>query len=101
MRHCFSTTTAYLRVFPSTLAPNARRQARRAAGARHERTLAAVACTPWLGWGVPWAVGGDSLSLDPVPMVGPFRTLLYSTPSPYPSLLDHLVCLEEQRWRNR
>jgi hypothetical protein len=25
---------------------NARRQARRAAGARHERTLAAVACTP-------------------------------------------------------
>src|SRR5262249_46668216 len=30
---------------------NAGRQARRAAGARHERTLAAVACTPWLGAG--------------------------------------------------
>ena|SRR2546426_296823 len=29
--------------------PNAGRQARRAAGARHERTLAAVAWTPWLG----------------------------------------------------
>src|SRR4051794_35071019 len=28
---------------------NARRQARLKAGARHERTLAAVACTPWLG----------------------------------------------------
>ena len=30
---------------------NARRQARRTAGARHERTLAAVACTPLLGMG--------------------------------------------------
>ena len=29
--------------------PNAGRQARLPAGARHERTLAAVACTPWLG----------------------------------------------------
>jgi len=37
---------------------NAGRQARRAAGARHERTLAAVACTPLLGCWVrtraPW-----------------------------------------------
>ena len=29
--------------------PNAGRQARLAAGAKHERTLAAVACTPMLG----------------------------------------------------
>jgi hypothetical protein len=29
--------------------PNARFQARRAAGARYERTLFAVACKPWLG----------------------------------------------------
>ncbi len=35
--------------------PNARHQARRAAGARHERTLAAVACMPWFGTG--WARG--------------------------------------------
>jgi hypothetical protein len=28
---------------------NAGRQARLAAEARHERTLAAVACTPWFG----------------------------------------------------
>src|SRR5437016_9519668 len=31
------------------LAPNAGRQERRTVGARHERTLFAVACTPWLG----------------------------------------------------
>jgi hypothetical protein len=29
--------------------PNARRQARRRAGARHERTLFAIVSTPWFG----------------------------------------------------
>ena len=36
--------------------------------ATEERTLEGVAWTPWFGWGVPWAVGGDSLALDPVPL---------------------------------
>src|SRR6266540_6680864 len=30
--------------------PNAGRQARLEAAARHERRLEGVACTPWLGW---------------------------------------------------
>src|SRR5687767_3236324 len=33
----------------NTKTPNAGRQARQTAGARYERTLAAVACTPMLG----------------------------------------------------
>ena len=40
---------AYLLATPVELGPNAGRQARRAAVARHERRLAAVACTPGLG----------------------------------------------------
>src|SRR5712691_11556369 len=37
--------------------PNAGHQARREAGARHERTMEAVACTPWFGWG--WLLSCD------------------------------------------
>jgi hypothetical protein len=37
----------------SSLLSNTGRQARLAAEARHERTLAAVTCTPWLGWHGP------------------------------------------------
>jgi hypothetical protein len=40
--------------------PNARGQARRTAGARHERTLFAVACTPLLGKG-----GHRTTPIDP------------------------------------
>jgi hypothetical protein len=46
----------YLLSTPVELGPNAGHQARRTAGARHERTLAAVACMPWFGGGVAHAV---------------------------------------------
>jgi hypothetical protein len=39
------------------LMPNAGHQARRRAGARHERTLFAVACMPWFGLGTTLFLG--------------------------------------------
>jgi hypothetical protein len=45
------------------LEPNARGQARQRAGARHERTLFAVACTPWFGEGL----ATDSAVVPPPP----------------------------------
>jgi hypothetical protein len=54
---------------------NARGQARQTAGARHERTLFAVACTPSLGWvcrstAVPPKSTAQRSRLDPVPTLG-------------------------------
>src|SRR5262245_7586253 len=49
MQHSLSTTTAYVRISPSTMAPNARRQPLGTAGATQERTLSPVGWTPWLG----------------------------------------------------
>ena len=52
------------------LGPNARHQARLAVEARHERTLAAVACTPWLdrafprGFRIGTPCGGIAQRLD-------------------------------------
>ena len=46
-----------------TSLPNARHQARQTAGARHERTLFAVACMPWFGQAV--AMRRDQTSLPP------------------------------------
>jgi hypothetical protein len=45
--------------------PNARRQARLEAGATQERTLAAVACTPWLGPALASTPPGWVLESDP------------------------------------
>src|SRR5262249_11977123 len=60
------------------LAPNAGRQARLKAGA--QRTLEAVACTPWFGWGCPLEPRGSAphksipipglCSLMPIPQHG-------------------------------
>ena len=57
---------------------NARRQARLEAGARHERTLAAVACTPWLG---PYAAaqpfnGKELLSVSGLPLIPSWEDFL-------------------------
>jgi len=60
--------------------PNARGEPRLEAEA--ERRLEGVGSSASFGWGVPWTVRGDALALDPVPMVGPCRILLYSPPSP-------------------
>ena len=58
--------------------PNARRQTRLEAGARHERTLAAVACTPWLG---PYAAaqpfnGKELLSVSGLPLIPSWEEFL-------------------------
>src|SRR5574341_430314 len=62
------------------LLPNAARQARRATGARHERTLAAVACTRLFGPVPHWPVG---LTLSCAACA---------------RLFDDLIRLEEQLW---
>ena len=59
-------------------APNTRRHARLEAGARHERTLAAVACTPWLG---PYAAaqafnGKELLSVSGLPLIPSWEEFL-------------------------
>ena len=54
--------------------PNARFQARRRAGARHERTLFAVACKPLLGCWRPMPMPGSAGDrLPPPPRAPPWR----------------------------